>query len=382
MFDLIIKNGKTLDLDNGLERETALGIKDGKIKEVNLQPGGFSETAKAKRVVDAGGSYMFPGFIDFHTHLFSKGSFFGMNADRLFSSGVTTAVDMGTAGAANYEAFHLTDVKNKKMEIKTFLNLSPIGQPGSGINEPLAPEVISEKRMEELIQEYAGEIKGIKVRLSKPIVGALGIEPLLHAVKLGERFSLPVCVHTTNPPVPAKEVVKVLRKGDIYSHTFHNKGFTILDEKGHVQKEFFEAQERGVILELGNGKMNFSFEVAKKALADGLFPDVISSDSTKTTYQTSNLMRDLSFVMSKMWNMGMPLHDVIRSVTVTPAELLGEPERIGALKEGYEADIAICRRAEENVIFEDSDGERLEGTKLLIPEMTIKGGEIVYSINQ
>ncbi len=78
--------------------------------------------------------------------------------------------------------------------------------------------------MEELITKYADEIRGIKVRISRSIVGDLGIAPLEHALELGERWKLPVCVHTTDPPVRAEEIVSRLRPGDIYSHMYTIKG--------------------------------------------------------------------------------------------------------------------------------------------------------------
>lgn len=43
--------------------------------------------------------------------------------------------------------------------------------------------------MEELITKYADEIRGIKVRISRSIVGDLGIAPLEHALELGSAGS-------------------------------------------------------------------------------------------------------------------------------------------------------------------------------------------------
>ncbi len=91
----------------------------------------------AERTVDAKGAYLLPGMIDFHTHLFTGGSAFGLNGDLLLPSGVTLAVDMGTAGSAGYEMFHRLDVLPRTVKIRSFINLSPLGQPGGGMNEPL-----------------------------------------------------------------------------------------------------------------------------------------------------------------------------------------------------------------------------------------------------
>lgn len=377
-MDLLIKNAIAVDPDSGMEREVAVGIKEGVICLLcDADKTGDSEST-AQVSVDAMGAYIFPGWIDFHTHLFTKGSTFGVNGDLLLASGATMAVDMGTAGSTGYEAFRQMDLLPRTIPIKSFLNLSPLGQPGTGISEPLSRRLIQETSMRELIEKYRGEICGIKVRLSKEIVGSEGVEPLKHALELGDRFGLPVCVHTTNPPVRASEIVEMLRSGDIYSHLYHKKGMTILSEDGTVQPAFREAKERGVYLEVGNGRMNFNFEVAEAAMNDGIFPDIISSDATAKTFANSPDMKDLAFVLSKFWNMGMPLHQVAAAVTRNPARCLGLEEERGTLTVGQKADLTIARSVKKKVTFSDSDGNVRTGDRLLAPEMTVLGGRIVY----
>lgn len=377
-MDLLINNAVTVDLDTGRETKCAVWVDNGFIREVSEPLTGEEAGQAAEVLLDAGGSYILPGLIDFHTHLFTKGSGFGLNGDLLLSSGITTAVDMGTAGCAGYEAFHSMDILPRTIHIKSFLNLSPVGQPGAGINEPLYRAAVKEGQMEELIRKYAGEIRGIKVRISRSIVGELGIAPLEHALELGERWKLPVCVHTTDPPVGAEEIVRRLRPGDIYSHMYHKKGRTILGEDGTVQEAFKEAQKRGVYLEVGNGKMNFNFEVAQQAVRDGVYPDIISSDATAATFAGTPAMKDLAFVMSKFWNMGMPLHRIFDSVTRTPARCLGMEEQAGILEKGRPADLTLIRACEQETEFSDSDGNVRLGTHLLSPVMTALNGKIVY----
>lgn len=378
-MDLLIKNARFTDPETGRESAVSTGIKDGKICSLQWEGESREESEGAERTVDAKGAYLLPGMIDFHTHLFTGGSAFGLNGDLLLPSGVTLAVDMGTAGSAGYEMFHRLDVLPRTVKIRSFINLSPLGQPGGGMNEPLDRNIISEQRIKELSEQYAGEILGLKVRISKNIVGKEGIMPLDHALELGERLGLPVCVHTTDPPVCASEIVKRLRPGDIYSHMYHNKGMTILDDEGKVLPEFFEAKKRGVFLEVGNGRMNFSFAVAGKAMAEGLFPDIISSDATAGTFGNSPCMKDLVFVMSKFWNMGMPLHRIFAAVTAAPARCLGLAERgDGRLTIGAEADLTLLRVLDEETVFADSEGAVLMGDRLLCPEMTVISGRIVY----
>lgn len=377
-MDLLIRNAKLLDLDSGAETLADVGVRMGRIALV--QPAGIT-TQEARRELDASGAYLFPGFIDYHVHLFQHGSGFGMDANKLFTAGVTTAVDMGSSGYANYSAMYCSDIAGKAPRLKSFINLSPVGQPGKGINEPLNEEVISVEKMREQMVAHPGEIVGVKVRISCPIVGELGLQPLRRAVEVGEELGLPVCVHTTNPPESASAVAAILRPGDIYSHTYHGKGNTILNDDGSVQQGILEAQKRGVLMEVGNGKVNFNFPVAEKATAAGLWPDIISSDSTPATFHQSPAMWDLPFVMSKFLLLGMPLHKVVRAVTETPAHCLGLADRIGKIALGYDADLTLCRMKEGAVHFEDSDGNHRTGECQLHVAGTIRSGELVFQNN-
>ena len=171
--DLKIENVKLVNVFSGEVYPTNIYIKNKRI--VSIDP---SADLEAKKVLDGNGQYALPGLIDAHVHLFQHGSGFGMDADRLLSAGVTTAVDMGSAGYANFAAMHQCDLAGKKLRLKSFLNLSPIGQPGKGINEPLGDDVLSIEKMQEMMEQYPGEIAGVKVRISRPIVGELGLQPL------------------------------------------------------------------------------------------------------------------------------------------------------------------------------------------------------------
>lgn len=374
-LDLLIRNATLLDLDTGAEARSDVGVQRGRI--VLVQPAGAT-TPDARQQLEADGAYLFPGLIDYHVHLFQHGSGFGMDANKLFTAGVTTAVDMGSSGYANYSAMYDSDIAGKALQLKSYINLSPVGQPGKGINEPLNDDIISVEKMREQMVSHPGEIVGVKIRISRPIVGELGLQPLRRAVEVGEELGLPVCVHTTNPPESASATAEILRPGDVYSHTYHGKGNTILNNDGSVQQGILQAQKRGVLMEVGNGKVNFNFPVAEKAIAGGLLPDIISSDSTPATFHKSPAMWDLPFVMSKFLYLGMPLHKVVRAVTETPAKCLGLADRIGKIALGYDADLTLCRMTEGAVHFEDSDGNCRTGERQLLVAATIRSGEVVF----
>ncbi|MCD8371551.1 MAG: amidohydrolase family protein [Clostridiales bacterium] len=373
MIDLLIQNVTLIDLNDGENRSADVAVQGGRIERITTANSGLT----ARKTLNGNGNFLFPGLIDFHTHLFRHGSSFGMDADRLLTAGVTFAVDMGTSGYVNYPAMYTCDISGKRIGLRSFINLSPVGQAGRGINEPLHDDVINVDAMQQIMNRYPGQIVGVKVRISRNIVGDIGLKPLYRAVEAGEKLGLPVCVHTTDPPVSATEICRVLRPGDIYSHVLQGKGNTILDENDEVQQGVLDAKERGVLMELGNGKMNFNFHVAKRAAACGFWPDIISSDATQATFHKAELMWDLPTVMSKFLGLGMPLHQVLRAVTETPATRLGLGDRIGNIIPGYDADLTICRLEQKDVTFWDSDGHSCQGNMRLVPETTIKSGQIV-----
>ncbi len=63
MYDIIIKNGKVIDGGGNPWLYSDIGVKDGKIAKVGHLAG-----AEAKRIIDAKGKIVSPGFIDAHTH--------------------------------------------------------------------------------------------------------------------------------------------------------------------------------------------------------------------------------------------------------------------------------------------------------------------------
>lgn len=375
-MELVISNARVVDVDTGEERFSDVFIKDGLIETV--KPAGTGPFSQ-RDVIRADGKYLFPGFIDFHTHLFLHGSGFGMDADKLPETGVTTAVDMGTAGFVNFPALYSLDLSGKKPGLYAYINISPIGQPGKGINEPLSDAVLDVEKIREKIMEYPGIILGLKVRVSRGIVKELGLSPLRRAVEFGEKLGLPVCVHTTDPPVSADEVAAILRPGDVYSHTFHHKGNTILDSNGRLLGGIKQARQRGVLMEVGNGGVNFSFATAIPALREGFWPDIISSDSTMATFHKDEAMWDLPRVMSKFIALGMPLKDVLRAVTITPAKRLGIDKSVGKIAPGLKADLVLCEKREGDFVFKDSEGGEIRGSSMLCPVATMIDGRIMYN---
>ena len=66
--DKVIKNGRIINVfTNSVEEGLAVSIKDGYVTGIEPEAGVVS--SGKTEVIDAGGRYLCPGFIDAHTHL-------------------------------------------------------------------------------------------------------------------------------------------------------------------------------------------------------------------------------------------------------------------------------------------------------------------------
>lgn len=371
MTALLIQDGHVIDPSQKIDGIQTIAILDKKI--VSKEEVQESDPV----IIQANDCYVFPGLINFHAHLYS-GSVFGINPELLPATGVTAAVDAGTAGWINFKNFYQGGLSHSQMHLKAFINVSGIGQPGGGINEPLTPNAIHWTALDRQLSYYKDKLLGLKIRISKPIVGSAGVKPLLDTFQFAHERGIRVCVHVTNPIIPFPELLPLFQKGDIFCHVFEGTGNHLLGTEGKVVQEAWQARERGVIFDAANGRSNFSYAIAKKALQEGFLPDVISSDSTSYNFNLPEKVKNLPFIMSKYLNMGMTLPQIIERVTAIPAKLMGMEGEIGTLAPGASGDVTICKLVEQEVIFRDSLNTVHYGTKVLVPVMTILKGSVVY----
>jgi predicted amidohydrolase len=372
--DLKIAGGTIIDPERGINTQGDVLIRGSTVVEAAA-----GEVTDAATTIDARGCLVLPGLIDFHAHLYAGGTESGVHADSaLLPMGVTTAVDAGSCGSANYESFVRTAVAASQVRIFSFINISPGGLICTRYAEQLDPQYYDESRIAELFQRYRGQCLGLKIRLSTEIVGSLGSKPLEHTLQIADRLGCSVTVHTTNPPIAPDEIAGMLRPGDVYCHMYQGVGDTIIGSDGKVRAGLYEARRRGVIFDSANGRKNFSFRVAQAALAEGFPPDIISSDLTKKTL-FSDFVFSLPFTMMKFLKLGMPIDRVVAASTCVPARQIGMQGKLGTLAPGAFADVAIFRRVKKQpLVVQDDSGDSITVEDWLIPQMTILDGRIAY----
>jgi dihydroorotase len=178
-------------------------------------------------------------------------------------------------------------------------------------------------------------------------------------------------VHIGDAPVPLKEILSELAPGDIVTHCYTGSPHGMASD-GRLVPDVHSARRRGVRFDVGHGFGSFDYEVAERAVGEGLWPDTISTDLHSLSAQGPAI--DLPTTMSKFLSMGMPLNDVIEATTTRPAEILGRSGTIGSLEIGRVADVAVLRLESGEFGFRDAFGHERTGGKRLAAVATIRAG--------
>jgi dihydroorotase len=374
MYDLVIRNGLLVDPAQGLSERRDVAIRSGRIVSVAAEIAPDS----AGDVLDAAGHLVTPGLIDIHVHVFPRVSHYGVDPDATcLARGVTTVCDAGSAGADTFDGLRRYVIDVSETRLLAFLNISAIGMVSPLDNELEDLRQANPERAIGVVERHRDVIQGIKVRLSRRHVGRNGLEPLRLARKAAEAVGMPIMVHVGDTDPSLGEILAELRQGDLVTHCFHGRSDGILDKAGAVLPEVLEAARKGIVFDVGHGVGSFSFDVARQALAQGLTPATISSDLHH--YNVNGPVFDLATTMSKFLLLGLPLHEVLAKTTSAPASLLGLENQLGAIREGFLADITIFRLAKGEFRFEDSMKQQVIGQQKLEPVAVIRGGRIYRS---
>ena len=377
-YDLLLKGGHVIDPKNRISAVRDVAIRDGKIAEVAQD----IPAAKARRTVDAAGLYVTPGLVDIHVHVYAgtgqRGAYSGDNSvypdGFTFRSGVTTVVDAGSSGWRNFPDFKDRVIDRSRTRVLAMLNIVGHGMGGGPIEQNLGDMDAAQTAQQAL--RFKGTVVGIKT------AHYAGPEwtPVERAVEAGTMAHVPVMVDfgMFRPERPFQDLVlKKLRPGDIYTHTYLDR-VPMLDDSGKVRPYLFEARKRGVIFDVGHGGGSFLFRQAAPAVKQGFVPDSISTDLHIGSMNAG--MKDMLNVMSKFLNLGMTLDDVILRSTWNPAREI-QREDLGSLSVGAGADVSVLRLEKGNFGFVDVYGARMRGTQKLTCELTVRDGLVVWDLN-
>ena len=371
-YDLVLKGGHVIDPAQSIDGPMDVAFADGKVAAI----GRSIAVADGAESRDVSGSYVTPGLIDMHTHVYWGGTSIGIDAEEFCrTSAVTTAIDTGSAGPGNFAGFRTHVIERSQVRILAYLHVSHAGIYGFS-NQVMVGESEDLRLMDpqtavEVAQANRDLIIGIKVRLGRWASGQHGMTPFEYALQVAEEAALPLMVHIDEPPPSYAEVVERLRPGDVLTHCFRPFPNTPVTPDGKVRPEVLAARQRGVLFDVGHGMGSFSFKVTRIMLDNGFLPDTISSDIHAMCINGPAF--DQVTTLSKFLNLGMPLPQVIRATTENAALALSRPD-LGTLTPGAAGDAAILGIDDGEFEFIDVTEEKLIGDRKITARGVVLAG--------
>jgi dihydroorotase len=373
MYDLVLKGGRVVDPSSGHDGVLDVAVEKGIITRVaaGIAP------AEAARVIDVSGKLVTPGLIDLHAHVFEGFNRTGVNPDLAgVYSGVTTIVDAGSAGAATFGGWrHI--LPHCHTEIIPFLHICQTGL-------ATLPDIIAEKSVNladtvKVATDHKGLIHGIKARMVSPALEIMGMEMPRLAKRAAKESAIKLMVHIGDTekrydPKVIHPLLSLLEPGDILTHYFTPNPGGVLDGNGKLVPEAREANDRGVWFDTAHGRMNFSFDVGRRIIDQGLLPHCISTDLTVPG--RLNTVHSMTEIMTRFLGLGFTLPQVVTMSTANPAKAIGAEQRLGSLAVGRQADVSVLDLEEGDWVVYDILGAGLRVDRAFTPHLTLKKGRL------
>jgi dihydroorotase len=374
MYDLLLKGGTVVDPSTNLGGVLDVAVENGVIARVaaGIPPG------EATRVIEVKDKVVTPGLIDLHAHVFEGVNRTGVNPDLGgVYSGVTTIVDAGSAGAATFGAFPRHILPHCHTEIVPFLHICQTGL-------ATMPDIIAESSVNladtvRVATQHRGLICGIKARMVSPALEIMGMEMPRLAKRAAREAGIPLMVHIGDTekrydPKVIHPLLSLLEPGDILTHYFTPNPGGVLDANGRLVPEAREAADRGVWFDTAHGRMNFSFDVGRRVIEQGLLPHCISTDLTVPG--RANTVHSMTEMMTRFLGLGFTLPQVVTMCTANPAKAIGAERRLGSLAAGRQADISVLEMQEGKWVVYDVLGAGLSVERAVVPHLTVKKGTV------
>ena len=358
IHDLAIIGGRIIDPANGRDEVTGIAFTEGKVMAIG-------NGLAAKETIQAEGLIVTPGLIDLHTHIYGGGTLLGVDPDKyMAATGCTTLVDAGSAGPANFHGFRAHIVEPSASRILAYINASFAGifafSPAVMVGESGDIRLLNPDEVVRVGNEHRDIIVGVKVRVGLVASGGIGVAPLDIAIEAADALGLPVMAQLDHPPPSRMEVLSRLRQGDVLTHCYRPFPAAPTTADGRVRDEVRAAKDMGVIFDIGHGKGSFSWQVAEAMMAADIPPDCISSDVHAMSEVGPAF--DPLVTMSKFLHLGMDLAEIIRAVTIAPANAMARPE-LGGLAAGGPGDATLMRIQDGAFPLADAKGVTVEARR-------------------
>jgi dihydroorotase len=365
-YDLVIRGGRVIDPAQKIDRMADVAVRAGKIAAIRPA----IPASSAAESIDASGKLVVPGLIDVHMHARDA----ELPPSEILKTGVTSMADGGSRGADNIDDL-IPVARSAPNRLRFFLNIARLGNNPNGRAEFLdSIDPADVPKAKAAVESHRQWVCGIKARLSRNIAAERDLEVLRRARQVADPFKIPIMIHMGDTFSPLPQILALMRPGDIVSHCYAPPPHGIMDDKGRILPEVFEARKRGVLFDFGNGRAeHWTWEIAESGLKQNFPPDTISTD---LNFQgRTDQVFDLPTVMSKFLLMGMPLNQVIACVTSKAAHAIKEFNPYGTLRTGAAADITVLELTQGNFELLDNYKGKRTGTQKLVTRAVIFAGK-------
>jgi len=388
-FDLVLTGEQICDPATGLDRTCDLAVTGDRIAAV-----GSGLASRARQVIELDGKLATAGWIDLHVHVFEWMTTFGLPPDDAgVHSGVTTAVDRGGTGAYTIAAFKHYIAERALTDIRCFPSINSAGTLRCGLAGQIihTPEVVDVELLVAEAYAHPRLVRGFgEIHAESGAYSRWGFDVVRKAREASCRTGLPLYFHTgelfevdeARRPEPRSllpEILAVARPGDILGHVYSAMPDGVLGADQTPSPALIDAAANGLLLDIGFG-INFSYATARRMIAAGVLPHIISSDlhaRFSVMHDDSALDYSLAGAFARLVALGMPFSDAVAAVTINPARVLGEEAEIGTLSIGSRADVTVLEERVEDWPMRDGQGEILVAERRWLPRLVLRAGQPV-----
>ena len=366
---IVLKGAHVIDPSQGIDRIADVLVVDGKIGAV-----GDVAVPPGAEVIDLAGHYISPGWIDLHVHAYGTLGFANPDSIGVYQ-GVTSFVEAGGPGIGTIDEFMVLLKDRTVTDLYVGPYIRPLGIIGLNFIEGdiRSLDTIPVNRWMEFAKEHRDMFRYLKIGAFE----SYGTGPLRMGKGLAETLGVPMYVHVGEiyekpNTAPSMDVFRIAERGDMITHIYHGNGGNILEADGKVMPVIREAEQRGVLFDVGFGGYNFSWKVAEAGYAQGIVPHIISSDVQQ--FNVLGPAFSLANVMGVCAHLGMSIHDVVQRVTEAPAKALSLTDRAGSLRPGMPADITVFRVESGEFELVDCVRQKRKANQRFMPSMVFKKG--------
>jgi dihydroorotase len=399
-YDLVLTGGTVIDPATGLNGRYDVAVAGGKISAVARD----LSHALRRETIDVAGKLITAGMIDTHAHVYQHVTGrFGLEPDMVgVRSGVTTLIDQGGPSCMTIGGFRRYVADTARSRLLCFISCYLVG----GLEGHLYPDLygpsgVNVDHTVRVARENLDIVRGIKAHAEIGGQSRWGLEVIKTGREIARQTNLPLYIHLgqlwptiEQGPVPdadelIRELIPHMEPGDILAHPFtrHPGGF--VSKTGEVHPIVFEAIARGVRVDVGHGS-HFSFEVAKRVLDAGVKPFTLGADlhgynvsvppASGTDDRAANPFFgiapfNLTIAMTELVTLGVPVEEVVATVTSNAAAMVRMEDEIGSLVPGREADISVLEIVNGRFKLSDNSGVEVITDKLIRPVFCLRAGK-------